>query len=170
MFSKTEKPMSQHPGAIIDAPVRQPPKNDGVPSIISEDLTIVGSLSSNGEVQIDGHVEGDITGHIVTVSTGAKIDGSIKAQTVHVSGEVGGQIEGDSVMIAKPARVRGDVLHNTLAIEAGAYVEGFCRPKDTNAVAIEPSAPVKLPELKPAPTPQAAPSEVPVARVAGAEG
>ena len=132
MFSKTDK-TSQTPTNGHD--VRHTgPKKTGLPSIISEDLKIVGSLQSDGEVQIDGVVDGDIRGHVVTISKGADIRGSIFADTVHISGQVNGQIEAKSVMIAKPARVVGDILHQALAIEAGAHIDGYCRRLDTNAV------------------------------------
>lgn len=162
MFSKTDKTMPAPPVAG-DGQLRGA-KRGGVPSIISEDLRIVGSLSSDGEIQIDGTVEGNISGHIVTVSKGASIEGSIVANTVHVSGTVSGQIEAGSVMIAKPARVTGDILHQSLAIEAGAHVEGYCRPREANVAAKvarveKPAAPVeKIPpvarvaDLKSAPT------------------
>ncbi len=38
---------------------------EGVPSIISSDLEIVGDLKSDGEIQIDGTVKGDIKGHML---------------------------------------------------------------------------------------------------------
>jgi cytoskeletal protein CcmA (bactofilin family) len=147
MFSKSEKSTPQQSVPILNETQTQtqvqsrsattPKRPAGVPSIVSEDLRITGSLSSEGEVQIDGYVEGDITAQFVTVSAGATIDGSITAETAHISGTVSGQVEADSVMIAKPAKVKGDVVHQSLAIESGAYIEGFCKPRGSNLAAVE---------------------------------
>ena len=38
------------------------------PSILSPDLKIVGNLESDGEIQIDGTVKGDIKGHMLKAS------------------------------------------------------------------------------------------------------
>ena len=151
MFSKNDKSTPAQSGAP-EVQIRNP-KRGGVPSIISADLKIVGSLTSDGEVQIDGAVEGDISGQVVTISKGGRVDGAIAAETVHVSGMVTGKIGASSVIIAKQARVIGDVVHQTLAIETGAYLEGFCRPRDAKVAPVE--QPVKVPELKPAASPPA---------------
>ena len=47
-----------------------------VPYIISPDLEIVGNLKSNGEIQIDGTVKGDIDVRLLTVGEQGKVDGS----------------------------------------------------------------------------------------------
>ena len=142
MFSKNDRTGAPPVGAQMEPQPRSAKQRTGVPSIVSSDLKIVGSLNSDGEVQIDGTVEGNITGQVVTVSKDAVIEGSITAHTVHISGTINGQIEASSVMLAKPARVKGDIVHQTLAIEAGAHVEGFCRPRESNLASIEtPPAP-----------------------------
>jgi hypothetical protein len=44
---------------------------DRVPSIISASLRIVGDLVSEGDVQVDGIIEGDVNARSLTVSEGA---------------------------------------------------------------------------------------------------
>ncbi len=53
MFFKSKKEPGNKPAAQVS---RKP----GEPSIISADLTIVGDLSGEGEVQVDGSIDGDI--------------------------------------------------------------------------------------------------------------
>lgn len=106
-----------------------------VPSIISASLRIVGDLVSEGDVQVDGIIEGDVNARSVTVSEGAAVRGQISAQKVIIRGEVQGQISADGVELGRSARVIGDIVHNDLAIESGAYLEGHCRHKEPVALA-----------------------------------
>jgi cytoskeletal protein CcmA (bactofilin family) len=96
----------------------------GVPSIVSSDLKIVGDMKSDGEIQIDGTVKGDIKAHMLTVGKQGKIDGSTVAETVRIFGTVNGRVQAKTVHLDKSAKVRADITHKTLTIEAGAYFEG----------------------------------------------
>ena len=96
----------------------------GVPSIITPDLKIIGNLRSDGEIQIDGTVKGDIKAHMLTVGEQGKIDGSTVAETVKIFGTVNGRVQAKTVRLDKSARVTADITHETLTIEAGAYFEG----------------------------------------------
>jgi cytoskeletal protein CcmA (bactofilin family) len=97
------------------------------PSIISRDLKIVGDLLSEGEIQIDGRVNGDIRTKVLTVGETAHVKGEIVAETVRVLGHVDGQIKAKSVKLALTAHVVGDILHEDLSIETGAFLEGNCK-------------------------------------------
>jgi cytoskeletal protein CcmA (bactofilin family) len=98
-----------------------------VPSIISRDLVMTGDLNSDGEVQIDGRVIGDINTKSLLVGKTAKIKGEIIADDVRVHGTVDGQIKARTVILAKTAHVVGDILHVNLSIETGAFLEGLCK-------------------------------------------
>jgi len=113
MFSKNKKAKQAH--------TSQP---RAVPSIISADLKIIGDLSSNGEIQVDGEISGDIRSKILLVGEGASITGEIRAETVRVHGHVNGQIKATYVNLAKTAHVVGDILHENLSIQEGAFLEG----------------------------------------------
>ncbi len=134
MFSKAEK---QKPFAKAERPKPAPPaiKSDGTPSIISANLHIVGNLKTEGEIQIDGLVDGDISGQKLTVGADATVNGEIVADEVLVRGAVNGRIRARSVQLAKSAKVMGDILHEILAVEAGAHLEGNCRRGDKSELA-----------------------------------
>lgn len=106
-----------------------PPADVRVPSIISASLRIVGDLVSEGDVQIDGVVEGDVRARSLTLSEGAEITGQIEAEMVQIRGNVQGQITADQVELGSTARVTGDVVHSVLSVEAGAFIDGHCRQK-----------------------------------------
>lgn len=121
MFSKANK-KKPAPNANTSAPKKRVP-----PSIISEDLTITGNLQSEGEIQIDGKVIGDIQSHDLLVGDTAHIKGEVVAEAIRVHGKVVGQIKARNVSLAKSAHVVGDILHDNLSIETGAFLEGHCK-------------------------------------------
>ena len=137
MFSKAKKPElglteAAHPAA--EAAKRAAPKaksvRDGVPSLISADVVIRGVIESEGEVQFDGTLEGDLRAKGLVVGEGATIKGEVVAQSVRVCGTVEGSIRALRVELASGSLVRGEVAHNALAIEVGARFEGSVRHSD----------------------------------------
>ena len=120
MFSRSSK------GSTTSAvkPVEAKPST---PSIISSDVRIVGDVQSQGEVQVDGTIDGDIRTQTLLVGEGSQITGEIVADTVIIRGSVTGQVKARSVELAKTARLIGDILHEDLAIETGAFLEGHCK-------------------------------------------
>jgi cytoskeletal protein CcmA (bactofilin family) len=98
-----------------------------VPSILSADMRVTGNLNSEGEIQIDGAIEGDVRTKILLVGQNAEVKGEIVAETVQIYGTVHGQIKAKIVILAKSAHVVGDILHEDLSIEKGAFLEGHCR-------------------------------------------
>ncbi len=121
MFNKSDKTLEE----TVTQPQRQPsPTMSGSPSIISADLKITGDVESDGDMQIDGVIEGDVKSQTLTVGQGARVRGSIFADKATIAGTISGQIKAKNVTIAKTARVEGDVIHDSLEIEAGAFLEG----------------------------------------------
>lgn len=96
----------------------------GTPSVLSADLTVIGNIKTQGDVQIEGEVEGDIRAHHLTVGESATIRGEVVAEEVIVNGRVIGRVRGLKVRLSTTARVEGDIIHKTIAIEAGAHFEG----------------------------------------------
>lgn len=105
--------------------------SSGTPSILSAGMQITGDIVSDGEVQIDGTLSGDIKCATLTIGESGRINGSVVVDDCLVHGEVIGQIKGDSVTLSRSSRVEGDVLHDTLAIEPGARLDGHCRRLET---------------------------------------
>ena len=110
---------------VIDVRAR----NKAELTIISASLTLTSDLESDAEVLINGKVVGNVRSKKLTVGESAEITGSVSGETVTVNGTISGDLDADHVEISKTARITGDVVHNTLQVETGAYIEGFCRPK-----------------------------------------
>jgi cytoskeletal protein CcmA (bactofilin family) len=67
------------------------------------------------------------------------VHGAVQAENVRICGIINGQIRADNVTLEKTARVTGDILHKSLSIEQGAFLEGMCKRIDSSAAtAIEP--------------------------------
>ncbi|HVJ40889.1 MAG TPA: polymer-forming cytoskeletal protein [Dongiaceae bacterium] len=111
-----------------------------MPSIISADLRITGDLECSGDIQIDGVVNGDIQSRNIVIGEGASVTGSLKAEAVQVFGKLIGQIHADTVSLERTAHVVGDILHKTLAIAQGAFLEGACRRLDKPVAAVAEAA------------------------------
>src|SRR5262249_30414897 len=94
-------------------------------------------LICNGDIQIDGSIEGDVVSRTITVGEGADVRGAISGESVRICGSVNGQIKGTTVTLAKTAKVVGDVMHQTLSIEPGAFFEGQCRRIDSPRAAVD---------------------------------
>lgn len=118
MFSKSKTTTASKPAAMA---------RNTTPSIVSAGLTITGDLRTEGEVQVDGTVVGDIACGKLVVGEGASVQGEISADDVDIRGEVTGRIRGARVALARSARVIGDIWHSSLSMEAGAHLEGQVR-------------------------------------------
>ena len=94
------------------------------PSILTSDLIIDGALVSNGELQIDGTVNGDVRAGAAVVDFHGIIHGEVAAEEVIVRGRVIGNIRGIHVQIFANAHVEGDIISETISIENGAHLQG----------------------------------------------
>lgn len=100
-------------------------------SVISSDLKIIGNLTTAGEVQVEGTVEGDIDANHVNIGESATIRGEIVADDIIVFGKIIGRVRGDKVRLSATARVEGDIIHRSIAIESGAHFEGSVQRSDS---------------------------------------
>lgn len=126
MFTKTNKPdgtpMNPTQDAIRGA-ASKPAARVGA-SIFCSDMTIVGSVKSDGAMQVDGRVEGNITAADVTIGSSGNIEGEIIADTLKIKGSVNGSIRAKKVELESGARVQGDIIHSALIIQPDAHFEG----------------------------------------------
>jgi len=165
MMASVAKP---HPSSATTAspiapPARPATPSSGGPSIISPDLKVTGNLHTDGDLQIEGTVDGDIRAHMLIIGESATIRGEVVADDVVVNGHVIGRIRGGKVRLSATGRVEGDIQHTTIAIEAGAQFEGSVQRSDdpvnapigatkpTAAPAAPPAAALSQPKAVPNP-------------------
>jgi cytoskeletal protein CcmA (bactofilin family) len=147
---ESKSPFTERP-ATYAAKAPSPAASKMVPSIIGEDLTITGNVSSKGEIQVDGEIQGDINCGSLLLGDKSQVVGNVVAEDVVVRGHVTGSIRGLRVTLQAQSHVEGDILHQSLAIEQGAYFEGKSRRSDDPLGEVRGSASGGTrPEAKPA--------------------
>ena len=93
-------------------------------TVIAKGLKIVGSVTAEGLVEVNGQIEGELHCTSLVIARGAHINGVVAAERVVVDGKVEGPIQGGEVILKSQAHVVGDIHHQSLAIERGAYFDG----------------------------------------------
>ena len=91
------------------------------------DLVVIGTLTSTGDIQIDGRVDGDIRSGSVTIGEKANFEGEIVAEECTIRGRVQGIVRARKVHLSGTCHMEGTILHEALAVEVGAFFEGTCR-------------------------------------------
>jgi cytoskeletal protein CcmA (bactofilin family) len=146
MFSNKPKDTAPAPQPAIPVMPSMPaPKRArqlAAPSIISADMVISGTLTSTGDIQIDGRIEGDVRSVGLVIGDKAEIHGEVLAEDVTVRGKVMGRIRARKVLLAATSHVEGDILHEAFAVESGAFFEGNCRHSDNPLGDARPAAAV----------------------------
>ena len=99
-------------------------------ALIDACLKINGDLETEGEVQVDGTINGNIRCAHLTVGSGATIIGDITADEVVVRGTVTGVIRGNRVILQDGAHVESEIFQNRLTIDEGACFKGMIRDQD----------------------------------------
>lgn len=97
-----------------------------VPSIVSENTKIIGNILSDGIIHVDGNVEGDVSCDELIIGIKGSVSGAITTNNLQLYGTLKGKALVDNLFIAKSAKLVGDAVHNTIAIEPGAYIDGRC--------------------------------------------
>lgn len=160
MFTKGKSPENNNSAGVkpttsatnAPEPTKRAPTspNRAAPSIISADVKMKGSIVSQGEVQVDGNIEGDIRASSLTIGNTGAVSGEVIAETVIVRGSVKGQVRGKKVQLCTGAKVEGDITHASLSIEPNAIFEGQVRhSQDPLNDAARPAAAPAAPATKP---------------------
>jgi cytoskeletal protein CcmA (bactofilin family) len=99
---------------------------DGREAIIGRTTRVRGRVSGDGDLLIEGNVEGDIAvGGDLTIAEGGRATSSIEAGAVTLRGELEGNVQARGVVrIEASARVRGDIQGESVALEEGAEFTG----------------------------------------------
>lgn len=119
MFNKTADPTS--------APTRSA---SNTKSVFAADLKITGEVSSAGDIEMAGDVDGNISARSLSITGEGRMRGTIRAETVEVKGKMDGQIEAGSFSMRATAQVAADVTYSTLVIDSGAQIDGrFAKKK-----------------------------------------
>ena len=104
------------------------PNTNPTINLINSGTIITGEINSNGDVRIDGQLNGTInTKGKVVIGKKGKVEGVINCSNADISGEVNAKTTVSQLLLLKStARLCGDIIINKLAIEPGANFTGKC--------------------------------------------
>lgn len=104
----------------------RPARSGTSESVIGADLSIEGSITGAGSVRLAGRFTGDVTvDGMVTIESGAKLAGGVRAASVTIAGELEGNIiKAARVDVLASGVLMGDLKADTLTLAAGARLRG----------------------------------------------
>lgn len=99
-----------------------------VESIIGQNTSFKGSLTSSGALRIDGQFEGEVTSTAdLIVGEAARVTAQISARNAVVAGSVTGDMDvSDKLELLPTAKLVGDLKAGVLIIGEGAVFKGKC--------------------------------------------
>lgn len=106
-------------------------------TIISTGVIFEGRIKSNGNVRIDGTVNGDVFAEgNVTVGETGQINGEVKAGVITIGGKVTGTVNAkDKVILESKSSLKGDLISKILVVEEGASFDGKSSMNGTHTAA-----------------------------------
>ena len=93
-------------------------------SILANSISLKGSITCKGELQIDGRINGNITGEKVILGPESNMEGTLNAHEVIISGNFKGKLKGKSIRLDSGASVDAEIQYEVLAIEDGSVING----------------------------------------------
>lgn len=105
-----------------------------VHNIIAQGTKIVGTVETDKDIRIDGHVEGDLTckGKVVIGQQGT-LNGTIVCNNAEILGSVNGEITiSEQLTLKATAKTTGRIRTKILCIEPQALFTGTCEMGNTN--------------------------------------
>ncbi|MCB0333671.1 MAG: polymer-forming cytoskeletal protein [Bdellovibrionales bacterium] len=108
-----------------------------VEAFLGQGSKVVGNLTFNGPVELDGYVEGEIHSKSrLEIGQAAVVNAKVNGTEIVVRGTINGDIEAtERLALLKPAKVVGNITSNNLSIEEGVIFEGTCSMKASAKVA-----------------------------------
>ena len=108
---------------------------DSERSLISETVSIDGTVNSSGAIDISGLVKGPVFSKEIVVKETGSISGSVEADVVEIHGHLDGKISAENVVIGSTGVVKGDIeFSNNLKTENGADIEGYIKKSNSTSI------------------------------------
>lgn len=97
-------------------------------SLIDQSANLIGDLWSDGDIQVDGHLCGNINCEQLIIGKEGAVTGVIIAQEAVIRGKMTGLIRATRVLLQGNARVESEIIYQSLSVDEGASFEGVARP------------------------------------------
>lgn len=98
-------------------------------NIISKGTEIQGNIISQGDMRIEGVLQGDLTSKArIVIGDSGEVKGNIHANDAVISGKVMGNVlVGELLFLKATAKIYGDISVGKLVVENGAEFNGACK-------------------------------------------
>ncbi len=101
---------------------------DSERSLISETVSIEGTINSSGAIDVAGLIKGPVYSKEIIIRETGSITGSIEGDHVEIHGHLDGKVSGQDVVIGSTGTVKGDIeFGNNLKTENGADIDGYIK-------------------------------------------
>ena len=101
---------------------------DSERSLISETVSIEGTINSSGAIDVAGLVKGPVYSKEIIIRETGSITGSIEGERVEIHGHLDGKVSGQDIVIGSTGTVKGDIeFGNNLNPENGADIDGYIK-------------------------------------------
>tara|TARA_A100001015_G_scaffold156351_1_gene173495 strand:- start:559 stop:1011 length:453 start_codon:yes stop_codon:yes gene_type:complete len=101
---------------------------DSERSLISETVSIEGTINSSGAIDVAGLVKGPVYSKEIIIRETGSITGSIEGDHVEIHGHLDGKVSGQDVVIGSTGTIKGDIeFGNNLKTENGADIDGYIK-------------------------------------------
>jgi len=95
------------------------------PSIISEGFEFNGDINkSNGPLNVDGAINGNITVDSLAIGVNGLVSGVITAKSINVKGKLSGKISCTEIVVGGRSIVEGELTYSSITIQRGGIVKG----------------------------------------------
>ena len=93
-------------------------------SIISKDLFLKGDLTTDGLLEIEGKIEGNIKGNEITIRESGFVNGNIISNISNIKGNFQGTIKSQRINVSGKANIKGTLEYVSLCVEDGSSIDG----------------------------------------------
>ena len=101
---------------------------DSERSLISETVSIEGTINSSGAIDVAGLIKGPVYSKEIIIRETGSITGSIEGDHIEIHGHIDGKVAGQNVVIGSTGTVKGDIeFGNNLRTENGADIDGYIK-------------------------------------------
>lgn len=103
---------------------QRPAGRSGAMSFLGSEVTVTGNIGGQGNLHIDGRVDGDVKCASLIIGNAGQVNGNIAADDAKIAGSVTGTVSAKVLTIEASARIMGDLSYDSVSVETGAQVEG----------------------------------------------
>ena len=101
---------------------------DSERSLISETVSIDGTINSSGAIDVAGLIKGPVYSKEIIIRETGSITGTIEGDHVEIHGHLDGKVSGQNIVIGSTGTVKGDIeFGNNLKTENGADIDGYIK-------------------------------------------